>query len=124
MEVTFWSRSEERGDAGGAGGEDAHGSRGGGVYWCDWFRGRRIRVLVTVTRTVVFCRAVLRSICFKAVVTRRVAVAAAEPGSPTAAHPAWVIPIEFSPFSGAFRMTNVAFDRTTSKHVVARTRAF
>ena len=33
MEATFWSRSEERRSTGGAGGEEAHGSRGGGVNW-------------------------------------------------------------------------------------------
>ena len=50
LEATFLCRSEERRSTGG---EDTHGSRGGGVYWCDWLRGRRIRVLVTMARTVV-----------------------------------------------------------------------
>ena len=114
-EATFWSRLEERG-GGGGGGEDAHGSRRGGVY-CDWFRGWRKCVLVPVTRTIV--ARVGASSCFKAVVTRRVAVAAS-----AASDVARGIPVEIITFFGATLLTNVAFDTMTAEHVVARTRAF
>ena len=44
LEATFLCRSEERRSTGG---EDTHGSRGGGVY-CDWFPGWRECVLEPV----------------------------------------------------------------------------
>ena len=92
VEATFWSRSEERRSTGGAGGEEAHGSRGGGVNWdcrrcrrwlvrssrlVRWMRchGRRSRELVTVAGSgTVFCGTIGARL--QGVVAPRVAVAA------------------------------------------------